>query len=736
VLLLGSVSVVVSFAAIAALSDAVVVTAIDDVQQLAATLAAAVALLLTSRYGPPDRRFAARSLALVCGLVAVGLVVWDVQPGSWSEGAGPGDALFAAAVVVLAVSMTAAVFRGLNGAHVGRVALDAVVLLVASGTVLAEFWQRVLDPAQQNSSAATGLACGFLAIAGPSAIFLALLHRRVQPRFCGVHAVLFGVTLVGLAMVAWETLVAHGMGSAVSATDFMYSAGILVIGYGGATWDLSVAPGSRFLASAQRAVDVFPSIAVAVCVTLVLVTPNKDGIGIAEIGTGSVVLMVLVRQQWLTTAERRARAAEREVGARLEGEVRARATVLKSLTSIDAADTPEETARRICEEALKLDGIDYAVVRWLAPHGEALVLGCAGAACLADDPITTLSPERTAELAGHAASGPWAETLGPSEDPAMNSKFEAGLRGMASAPLLWNDQVVGVIGLAATSVESGPVNAERLTTVREFGLVAGPLLGPALAQRSRLAVMYESVARVIANGQFHPVFQPIIDLADGRTVGYEALTRFDSGERPDLFFANAAAVGLGILLESTCLRAAQQESASLPARAWLSLNVSPALAVALVPLIAALEFSEREMVLEITEHAPIEDYVGLAAALDGIRNHMRIAVDDAGAGYAGLQHILQIRPDIVKLDIALVRGVDSDPVRRALIAGMVAFASESGCVLLAEGIETAAELTTLRILGVSLGQGYLLGRPQPIDAYLDARPADRPLRTEGESEAA
>jgi EAL domain-containing protein (putative c-di-GMP-specific phosphodiesterase class I) len=136
-----------------------------------------------------------------------------------------------------------------------------------------------------------------------------------------------------------------------------------------------------------------------------------------------------------------------------------------------------------------------------------------------------------------------------------------------------------------------------------------------------------------------------------------------------------------------------------------------------------LEACEREIVLEITEHAPVESYADLTAALDLLRSQVRIAVDDAGAGYAGLQHILEIRPDIVKLDIALVRGVDGDPVRRALVAGMVAFAREGGCSLLAEGIETDSELSTLQTLGVALGQGYLLGRPASIDALPAARAA-------------
>jgi predicted signal transduction protein with EAL and GGDEF domain len=104
------------------------------------------------------------------------------------------------------------------------------------------------------------------------------------------------------------------------------------------------------------------------------------------------------------------------------------------------------------------------------------------------------------------------------------------------------------------------------------------------------------------------------------------------------------------------------------------------------------------------------------AALDQVRDRARLAVDDAGAGYAGLRHILELRPHFVKLDISLVRNVDNDPARQAMVIGMAHFATYVGCDLIAEGVETANELTTLKLLGVPFGQGYLLGRPAPVDA--------------------
>ena len=118
--------------------------------------------------------------------------------------------------------------------------------------------------------------------------------------------------------------------------------------------------------------------------------------------------------------------------------------------------------------------------------------------------------------------------------------------------------------------------------------------------------------------------------------------------------------------------------------------------------------------LEITEHVAIADYATIRRAIELLGTNIRLAVDDAGAGFASFRHILELAPDFVKLDIGLVRGIDADPARQALAAGMVFFAAERKLLLIAEGIETRAELQTLRHLGIQLGQGYLLGRPKPL----------------------
>jgi EAL domain-containing protein (putative c-di-GMP-specific phosphodiesterase class I) len=128
------------------------------------------------------------------------------------------------------------------------------------------------------------------------------------------------------------------------------------------------------------------------------------------------------------------------------------------------------------------------------------------------------------------------------------------------------------------------------------------------------------------------------------------------------------------------------------------------------------------VVLEVTEHVPVADYAVLRSAIGSLRPEVRVAVDDAGAGVANFSHILELRPAFVKLDMRLVRGIEADRTRQALVLGLLHFASESRSQTVAEGVETAEELAMLRELGVPLAQGYLLGRPAAVDGLVDPGP--------------
>lgn len=247
-----------------------------------------------------------------------------------------------------------------------------------------------------------------------------------------------------------------------------------------------------------------------------------------------------------------------------------------------------------------------------------------------------------------------------------------------------------------------------LADLTAFALVQERTAAIALEQRRR------RIASVIELEQYSVVYQPIWKVSTRQLLGFESLARFPGppARSPDQWFAEAAELNMGKALELAVVRKALSELASFPPDMYLTVNVSPdlilsgALAQSLDPAAA------ERIVLEVTEHAQIEDYDGLRRALSPLRDRgIRLAVDDAGAGYSSLQHILQLQPDFIKLDTSLTRSIDTDLARRALTNALVGFASSTGCKIIAEGVETASELAALTAIGVAKAQGYHLGRP-------------------------
>ena len=230
----------------------------------------------------------------------------------------------------------------------------------------------------------------------------------------------------------------------------------------------------------------------------------------------------------------------------------------------------------------------------------------------------------------------------------------------------------------------------------------------------------ERITRAIGGEGRSTVYQPILRLEDHRVVGLEALTRFtaEAGEPwpVERWFVEAAEAGLGSELELACNEAALTAFPSVPKDAYLSVNVSQRTAESdgLLELLAAIDSSR--VVVEITEHEAVEDYERLTRGLERLRAlGVRVAIDDAGAGFASLRHILLIAPEIIKIDVSLTSHIDTDPRRRALAAALTSFAEELALQVIAEGIETEAEQAALQALGVRYGQGYFLGRPGPLD---------------------
>jgi PAS domain S-box-containing protein len=267
--------------------------------------------------------------------------------------------------------------------------------------------------------------------------------------------------------------------------------------------------------------------------------------------------------------------------------------------------------------------------------------------------------------------------------------------------------------------------ARDITARREEEALHAAVMAPAKEAEQRRIAAHRRIEATIAQRAFRPLFQPIIELSTRRTVGFEALTRFDDGSRPDETFAAALDCGLGIELETVTLEAALEGARRLPAGAWLSLNVSPPLAADAAVLATVLASRDRPVVLEITENEAVTDYARLREAVLSLGPDVRLAVDDAGAGVANFNHLMELRPDFLKIDKGLVRGVHEDVGRQAVVASLVHFAASAGCQVIAEGIETDDEVATVRDLGVTLGQGYLLARPAEAETWTVTEPAKR-----------
>jgi EAL domain-containing protein (putative c-di-GMP-specific phosphodiesterase class I) len=217
------------------------------------------------------------------------------------------------------------------------------------------------------------------------------------------------------------------------------------------------------------------------------------------------------------------------------------------------------------------------------------------------------------------------------------------------------------------------------------------------------------------------VFQPIVEIERQSVVGVEALARFegDPPQTPDHWFADAHLVGLGVELELCAVRKACASLDLLPAEWDLAVNVGPEtiMSPALTEILAG--YDPHRIVVELTEQRRVLDYPGLLSTLQRLRRAgCRFAVDDAGAGFASLSHILKLAPNFIKLDRDLVAGINFDPVRRVLVGALMTFATDTGSQIIAEGVENQEEMDALQCLGVRLFQGFLIRRPTPIERLL------------------
>ncbi|MEY2451290.1 MAG: hypothetical protein QOD92_864 [Acidimicrobiaceae bacterium] len=390
----------------------------------------------------------------------------------------------------------------------------------------------------------------------------------------------------------------------------------------------------------------------------------------------------------------------------LDDQLRQRAAVVNALFAIAPRSSAEETAVAICDELAEVHHLDGIALARLDEDGRFVMLASRG------DNEFELAIRRFASTRPsyllQRAEQPWIELPNPG--------LGASTLRLAVAPMRLGGLTVGLLVLGASSVAPLPARArmidELLAEAIDFAGVATGLLGLSLHARAERDRRRADMASLVRNGQFDAAFQPMVELAGGRIIGYEALTRFRDGVGPEARFAEAAGLGLGAELELATLATAVEASSRLPSGTFLSVNVTPSLVLdsreSLADLIGR---ANRPVVIELTEHDAVEDYAALRSAIHGFDPEVRVSIDDAGAGFASLRHVVMLQPDFVKLDRTWVTGIDTDPTRQAMVAGLSHFARTTGCDLVAEGIEAQSERDALNDLDVRFGQGYLLGPP-------------------------
>ena len=365
-----------------------------------------------------------------------------------------------------------------------------------------------------------------------------------------------------------------------------------------------------------------------------------------------------------------------------------------------ARETADEVCRLLCDQHASV-----AVVAFPEDGGAVTLSWRSLPASPLRQPVLPADVARA--IRERAGRGPWVhrpDDAGP----------DLGDGALACAPLYVSRELVGllVLGPCATDVGPDPA-ADALGAAIDYAAITAHLLAPGLSELGRRDVRRQELETILREQHFESVFQPIIDLETERAVGYEALTRFHNGIRPDLVFAEAQAVGIGAELEMATIASVLEQAGRLPSDAWVSVNVSPS-TICDDRFRRQLEGYRGLLVLELTEHDRVDDYERVRRCVSQFADNVWLSVDDAGSGFASLQHILELDPDYIKLDRSWVMGIDSDVARQALVAGLGHFSDRFGCTLIAEGIETENELATLRQLSAPLGQGFLLGVPATI----------------------
>lgn len=405
----------------------------------------------------------------------------------------------------------------------------------------------------------------------------------------------------------------------------------------------------------------------------------------------------------------------------LQDELKTRSEVIARLGDLSLPDDPEEASAIVVGEFARQIGAAFVAVSQVAADGRMSELSTFDPEHGVRRGGDEFSSDLAGYLQGRAREGPWVDEVGGvgMAEPSFALR-RASPDLVASAPIYVRGVLVALItiGMKRDARAGQDQRRRMLASVIDYAAVLELLAARAMTSRSTVAADRARLEAMLNARDATILVQPIVKLADGEIVGYEALTRFADGTRPDIRFSEAWAAGLGAAFELASVRLAVAAAALLPSDRFLSVNLSPGAIVgesaAIRDLVAA---ANRPVVIEITEHIRIDDYPALRAALVAIGPDVQIAVDDAGAGFASLRHLLELEADFAKLDMSLVRAISTDRPRQSMVAGLDYYAARTGCHLIAEGVETEAEAETLRDIGVELGQGYLFARPAPPENF-------------------
>ena len=261
------------------------------------------------------------------------------------------------------------------------------------------------------------------------------------------------------------------------------------------------------------------------------------------------------------------------------------------------------------------------------------------------------------------------------------------------------------------------MNDRDVGVLRAFAALAVEQIETSLDYDYRSQRIDKRITKLIGDRAMQIHQQPIHSIKTGKPVGLECLARFPDAmmRGPDKWFDEAAEIGRGLELELLAVECALDSLKHVPKDVYVSVNASPDTIMSGALHQVLERAGKKNLVVEVTEHQQVGDYAALKKALQPISKYARIAIDDVGSGYAGLRHLVDLGPDMLKLDMTLTRDIHQDLARCALVGAMVRFAEAIGSKLIAEGVEYAEEAEVLKKLGVEYGQGYFYAKPMPVE---------------------